>query len=124
MRGVFVGCVCLAVLGSACRPSDQREYTLQGQVLSVAENRRQADLQILHERGGSKDLEGGFIEVKAAKAKSATRRIVKIQPCLDAWLRPFTKESGKVVSSWTHFDALKRRSYRRAGLLEWPLDRG
>jgi len=44
MRGVFVGCVCLAVLGSACRPSDQREYTLQGQVLSVAENRRQATI--------------------------------------------------------------------------------
>lgn len=44
MRAVLVCCVCLAVFGSACRRSDQREYTLQGQVLSVAENRQQATI--------------------------------------------------------------------------------
>lgn len=66
------------------------------------------------------DLEEGFIEVKARKAKSAARRIVKIQPCLDAWLRPFAKDKGPIVSSWSHFDQLKRRSYRRAGIAEWP----
>lgn len=44
MRTAFVCCLCLAVLGPACRPSDQREYTLQGQVLSVAEDHKQATI--------------------------------------------------------------------------------
>jgi integrase len=62
------------------------------------------------------DLDGGYITVRAVHAKSAQRRIVKIQPCLDAWLRPFVKSSGKVITSWKTFDMLKRKSHRAAGL--------
>jgi protein SCO1/2 len=46
MRARLALCVCLAMLGAvACRErSTQREYTLQGQVLSLAENHRQATI--------------------------------------------------------------------------------
>src|SRR6516164_2499865 len=43
------------------------------------------------------DLARGHIEIKAAKAKSARRRIVPIQPNLAAWLRPYNGMSGRVV---------------------------
>src|SRR4029450_6166540 len=40
------------------------------------------------------DLARGNIEVKAAKAKSARRRLVTIQPNLAAWLRPYSSLAG------------------------------
>jgi integrase len=43
------------------------------------------------------DLVRGHIEVKAAKAKSARRRIVPIQPNLAAWLRRYSGLAGNVV---------------------------
>jgi len=39
----------------------------------------------------------GFIEVKAAKAKTAQRRLVPIQPNLAKWLRPYAAMSGVVL---------------------------
>jgi protein SCO1 len=45
MRAGFVFSLCLAVLGASCaRKPDQREYTLQGQVLSVTPNHQQATI--------------------------------------------------------------------------------
>jgi len=65
---------------------------------------REAEIQRLdwHEI----DLARGHIEVKAAKAKSARRRIVPIQPNLAGWLRPHAGRSGQVVrpgpaGNWT-----------------------
>ena len=43
------------------------------------------------------NLAEGFIEVKAAKAKTASRRIVPILPNLAKWLAPYANESGRVV---------------------------
>jgi integrase len=43
------------------------------------------------------DLARGFIEIKAAKSKSARRRIVPIQQNLSQWLRPYASMSGPVV---------------------------
>lgn len=43
------------------------------------------------------DLEEGFIEVRAEKSKTHTRRIVPIKPNLAAWLKPISKKSGKVI---------------------------
>src|SRR5438128_882537 len=43
MRVALALCLCVAVLGAACgKKSDQREYTLQGQVLAVAPDHQQA----------------------------------------------------------------------------------
>lgn len=44
------------------------------------------------------NLEAGFIEVKAHKSKTKRRRLVKIEPALAAWLQPYAKKSGPVVS--------------------------
>ena len=38
----------------------------------------------------------GYIEIKAAKAKTKARRLVPILPNLRAWLEPMKKEQGRV----------------------------
>src|SRR5512132_2378858 len=49
---------------------------------------REAEIQRLD--WSEVDLARGHIEVKAAKAKSARRRIIPIRPNLAAWLRPYS----------------------------------
>jgi integrase len=60
----------------------------------------------------------GFITVPAAKAKSARRRVVKILPCLAAWLRPFEKSSGPVspTKSDQYFCELRQQVAAKAGI--------
>jgi integrase len=64
------------------------------------------------------DLARGYIEVKAAKAKSARRRIIPIQPNLAAWLAPSSEKKGMVVP----VNARKKLDTARkaAGLARWP----
>jgi integrase len=64
------------------------------------------------------DLARGHIEVKAAKAKSARRRIVPIQPNLAAWLRPYTGRTGRVAPSSPRRKLVRVRAM--AGLAKWP----
>jgi integrase len=45
------------------------------------------------------NFEKGHIEVKARKAKTATRRLVPIQPNLAKWLAPYRRQSGKLFQS-------------------------
>jgi integrase len=67
------------------------------------------------------NLERGLIEVSADKAKSARRRLVKIEPNLAAWLAPY---AGKTSKIWP---PPKRQSYHDATAklcrelgLAWP----
>jgi len=64
------------------------------------------------------DLARGHIEVKAAKAKSARRRIIPIQPSLAAWLAPYSEKKGMVVpvNARKKLDAARKA----AGLTLWP----
>src|SRR5262249_17009667 len=64
------------------------------------------------------DLARGYIEVKAAKAKSARRRVIPIQPNLAAWLAPYSERKGMVVP----VNARKKLDTARkaAGLARWP----
>src|SRR5262249_26535433 len=64
------------------------------------------------------DLARGHIEVKAAKAKSARRRIVPIQPNLAAWLRPYSGKKGRVVPAGARRKLDRVR--KEAGLVRWP----
>jgi integrase len=68
---------------------------------------------------GELDLESGLIEVKASKAKTASRRLVQIQPNLRRWLAPYGDRRGKVCPS-----GLRKRleaDRQKAALLEnWP----
>jgi integrase len=64
------------------------------------------------------DLARGHIEVKAAKAKSARRRIVPIQRNLAGWLRPYAGRSGRVVPAGARRKLDRVRE--EAGLARWP----
>jgi integrase len=60
----------------------------------------------------------GHIEIKGAKAKSARRRIIPIQPNLAAWLRPYSGMKGSVVPEGARgkLDLVRKA----AGLVRWP----
>jgi integrase len=64
------------------------------------------------------DLACGHIEVKAAKAKSARRRIVPVQPNLAAWLQPYSGMKGAVVPKGARRKLDRVR--KEAGLARWP----
>lgn len=64
------------------------------------------------------DLARGHIEVTAAKAKSARRRIVPIQPNLAAWLRPYGAQIGAVAPE--EHRAKLSRVRKASGLSKWP----
>jgi integrase len=65
------------------------------------------------------DLESGLIEVKAEKAKTAMRRLVKIEPNLREWLQPHRKLKGSVVPL-EKFRYLFAALRAEAGIKEWP----
>ncbi len=68
---------------------------------------------------GEIDLDSGLIEVKAAKSKTATRRLVTIQPNLSKWLVPYRAHRGRVCP--VNFQKKINEDRERAGLLEkWP----
>ena len=59
-------------------------------------------------------LERGHIEITAANAKTASRRIVPILPNLAAWLKDAAKSSGKIFpSSRAYFHELQRDISKR-----------
>jgi integrase len=64
------------------------------------------------------NLAQGFIDVKAAKAKSARRRVLSILPCLAAWLRSYSGMNGNVVPQGAR--GKLRRVRQEAGLAKWP----
>jgi integrase len=64
------------------------------------------------------DLARGHIEVKAAKAKSARRRIVPMQPNLAAWLRPYSGMKGRLAP--LGYRSSLDRVRKAAGLAHWP----
>jgi integrase len=77
---------------------------------------REAEIQRLD--WSEVDLARGHIEVTAAKAKSARRRIVPLQPNLAAWLRPYSGMKGRVVPAGAR-DRMDRVR-KAAGLTRWP----
>lgn len=70
---------------------------------------------------GEVDIVDGCIEVTALNAKSARRRICKILPALDAWIRERAKPSGPVAPC-RHFTPHKMlaEASRAAGIGHWP----
>jgi integrase len=64
------------------------------------------------------DLQGGYIEVTAKNAKSARRRLVKIQANLAAWLQPHARHEGAVAPQ--NCRELMDSAREQAGIHEWP----
>ena len=77
---------------------------------------REAEIQRLD--WSEVDLTRGHIEVKAAKAKSARRRIVPILPNLALWLQPYTGITGAVVPAGARRKLARVRE--AAKLANWP----
>jgi integrase len=77
---------------------------------------REAEIQRLD--WSEVDLTRGHIEVKAAKAKSARRRIIPIQPNLAEWLNPYAPMKGSVVPEGARGKLDRVR--KAAGLASWP----
>jgi integrase len=65
------------------------------------------------------DFEAGVIEVKASKSKTASRRLVTIQPNLREWLAPYRTHTGRVcsVNLQVKINADRERAKLRSG---WP----
>jgi len=59
-----------------------------------------------------------LVDVKAAKAKSARRRVIEIQPNLAAWLRPYREMTGSVVPEG--YRSKLDRIRAEAGITHWP----
>ncbi len=64
------------------------------------------------------DLTRGHIEIKGAKAKSARRRIIPIQPNLAAWLRPYSEKQGRLIPG--AYRRLLDSVREEAKLARWP----
>jgi integrase len=64
------------------------------------------------------DLARGHVEIKGAKAKSARRRIIPMQPNLVAWLRPYCSVTGQLVPEG--YRSSLDRVRKAAGLSRWP----
>jgi integrase len=77
---------------------------------------REAEIQRLD--WSEVDLARAHIEVKAAKAKTARRRIVPVQGNLAAWLRPYATVKGHVVPVGARRKLGRVRN--TAGLTRWP----
>lgn len=54
-----------------------------------------------------------FVEIKAAKAKTASRRLVPITPALKAWVEPFRQKEGRVLHAIPDEFALAK-NFRKA----------
>ena len=65
------------------------------------------------------DFEAGVIEVKASKSKTASRRLVTIQPNLHEWLTPYRQRTGRVspVNLQRKVNDDRERAKLRS---EWP----
>jgi integrase len=63
-------------------------------------------------------LDRNFIEVSAAKSKTASRRLVTIQPNLKSWLAPLARKNGPILppNPRVKIEAVRKR----AGIVEWP----
>ena len=79
---------------------------------------REAEIQRLD--WSEVELVRGHIEVKAAKAKSAKRRIVPIRQNLAAWLRPYSGMNGRIVPKGARRKLDRVR--KAANLSRWPVN--
>jgi integrase len=65
------------------------------------------------------DFESGLIQVTAAKAKTAQRRFVTLQPNLRQWLLPYRQLKGNVTPT-VGFRETFEATREQAGIKEWP----
>jgi integrase len=65
------------------------------------------------------DLAGGFIHVGADKAKTASRRLIPIQPNLKQWLADYAKHTGRVWKGTSNDLQHARKELVKASGVKW-----
>jgi integrase len=65
------------------------------------------------------DFDSGLIEVTAQNSKTATRRLVTMQPNLREWLLPLRKHKGNVTPALGFRESFEQ-AREAAGISEWP----
>ena len=105
---------------SALLQAAQREEPSVVPMLAIGAFAGLRDAEIRRLTWDEIDMARGHIEVKAAKAKSARRRIVPIQPNLAAWLRPYAEMKGLVApeGSREKIDL----AFEAAKIVRWPVN--
>jgi integrase len=68
---------------------------------------------------GDVRLDRGVIDLSSQQAKSRSRRLVKIEPNLKAWLAPLVGGPEEPISRCDKYEMMKRACHA-AGLEEWP----
>ena len=63
------------------------------------------------------NFERNFVVVSPEKAKTATRRLISIQPNLMEFLSPYRGSTGRVFERYTNANAIK---FAKANGIEWP----
>ena len=68
------------------------------------------------------DMVRGYIEVSAAKAKTAQRRLIPIAPNLSNWLRAYAGRSGPVwtKTAWDYHTAIRQLLRHIPNVHKWP----
>ena len=66
------------------------------------------------------DLDRGYIEVKAAKSKTARRRLVEISPNLRTWLAPYRQLAGPVSPTHATYRRHVATAAQAGGIQKWP----
>jgi integrase len=94
------------------------EETLPFWAIGLFSGLRTAELYRLEWKNIRWDSTPPLIEVTALKSKTATRRLIEIQPNLLAWLLPYRQRSGLVCSS--KLTETLEADRKRAGLVPWP----
>jgi integrase len=93
-----------------------REQTLPYWLLGGFAGLRRAEIERLEWK--DVHFDSALIEVPALKAKTASRRFVRIQPNLAAWLESYTDRSGMVCPP--NLRKLLEADRTNAGLKTWP----
>ena len=63
-------------------------------------------------------LDRNFIEISAAKSKTASRRLVTILPDLHSWLAPLAKKQGSIIP--VNLAGKLKATRKAAGIEKWP----
>jgi integrase len=71
------------------------------------------------------DIPRGFVTVQAARAKTARRRTIEMECCLQAWLAPFVGRTGRIFDNDAaelaeRFNQKLNAIAREAGIPKWP----
>jgi integrase len=71
------------------------------------------------------DIARGFVKIEAGNAKTARRRVIKMEPCLQQWLAPFAGRIGPIFTNTAkeascRFNQKMAPIAKAAGIDQWP----